>query len=296
MTASTPVTPLAITRHATRVALQWRLLLLWTAAMLLPAALMAWPFWATLAGQLDRSIYAAQWAQQLDAIAIADLGARLTDNGASLLVGGGSALLLTLLVSPLLSGAIVAAARAPEPLKFAALVQKGVQNYSRMLRLGLWGALLLAAAVALAGGAAHLADNYADKAILEADAKLASRTAMLVAALVMLLVHLSLEAARAQLVVYPGRTSAIKAWWRGCKTIRSRLLPMLGFYLGLSLVGVLAALGITALRIALPQLGALWLLLGVLLAQAAVAAIGWMRIARLTALVDIAQARRESGL
>ena len=285
----------SITRHAVRVALQWRLLLLWTAAMLVPAALMAWPFWATLAGQLDKSIYAAQWARQLDAIVVADLGAKLVDNGAALLTSGGTALLLLLLLTPLLNGAIVAAARTPEPLQFAMLIQKGVQHYSRMLRMGLWGVLLLGAAGGAASGLFHLAGNYADKAILESDATLAGRAAMAVSALLLLLVHLSLEAGRAQLVVYPGRTSAIKAWWRGCKTIKARFLPMLGLYLGLSLFGALVALGITALRIALPQLGGFWFVLGVVLAQAAVAAIGWMRIARLTALVDIAQAQRESG-
>ena len=292
MTASPPVTPVAITRHAVRVALQWRLLLLWTAAMLLPTALMVWPIWATLAAQLDKSLYAAQWARQLDAIVIADLGAKLADNTSALLAGGLSALLFTLLASPLMCGVFAAAARAPEPLHWVALLQKGVHSYGRMLRLSVWGALLLAATTALASGAFHLAGNYADKAILESNAILASRAAFLVSALLLLLVHLSLECGRAQLAMYPGRTSAVKAWWRGCKTIRSRLLPTVGFYLGLSLAGVLLALAITGLRIALPQLGAFWLVLGVLLAQVAIAVIGGMRIARLTALIDIAQAQR----
>ncbi|MBC7620716.1 MAG: hypothetical protein H7293_17325 [Candidatus Saccharibacteria bacterium] len=293
MTASTPVTPVAITRHAVRVALQWRLLLLWTAAMLLPTALMVWPIWATLAAQLDKSLYAAQWARQLDAIVIADLGAKLADNTPALLAGGLSALLFTLLVSPLLCGVFAAAARAPEPLHWVALLQKGVQSYGRMLRLSIWGVLLLAAAAALASGAFHLAGNYADKAILESDATLAGRAALLVSALLLMVAHLSLEAGRAQLTVYPGRTSAVIAWWRGCKTIRSRLMPVLGFYLGLSLVGASLALAITTLRIALPQLGAFWLVLGVLLAQVAIAVIGWMRMARLTALIDIAQTQRD---
>lgn len=286
----------AITRHAVRVALQWRLLLLWTAAMLVPAALMAWPFWATLAGQLDKSIYAGQWARQLDAIVIADLGSKLMDNGAALMTGGVSALLLTLLLSPLLNGAIVAAARSPEPLKFGVLIQKGVQTYSRMLRLWVWGALLLAAAGGIAGGASNLAEKYADQAILESDAVLASRAAMIVSALLLMLVHLSLEAGRAQLAVYPGRTSAVKAWWRGCKVVKGEFLTMLGFYLGLSALGLLVAMSITALRVALPQLGVFWFLLGAVLAQMGIASIGWMRIARLTALVDIAQARRDRGL
>ena len=46
----------------------------------------------------------------------------------------------------------------------------------------------------------------------------------------------------------------------------------------------------------LPQLGAFWLILGVLLAELAVLALGRMRIIRLVALVDLAQARRNEGL
>lgn len=291
-----PTTRTGVARHANRVALQWRLLLLWTVATLVPTALLAWPFWATLAAQLDRSLYAAQWAKQLDAMVVADLGSKLMENATALSQAGLTAVVLTLLVSPLLNGAIVAAARATEPLKLVPLLQKGLQDYGRMARMLVWALVLLGLAGAASSGLFHLAGNYADKAILESNALLASRAALIVTALVFLLVHLSVDAGRAQLAIYPGRTSAVKAWWRACKMVKARFLGTLGFYVGFTLAGALLTVAITALRIAVPQLGALWFTLGLVLTELAVLAIGWMRITRLVALVDVAQTRRNAGL
>lgn len=295
MTTITPTTRSGVARHATSVALQWRLLLLWVVATLVPTAMLAWPFWATLAGQLDRSPYAAQWAQQLDAVVLSDLGSKLMDNHVVLLQAGFSALVLTWLLSPVLNGAIVAAARAKEPLAWVPLLQKGLQDYGRMARMWVWALVLMGAAGAAASGLFHLVGKYADTAILESDATLASRAAVIVTALVILLIHLSVDAGRAQLAIYPGRTSAVKAWWRACKMVKARFWGTLGFYVAFTVAGALLAIAVTVLRVALPQLGAFWFILGVVLAQLAVLSIGWMRITRLVALVDLAQARRNTG-
>jgi hypothetical protein len=276
-------------RRAATLALQWRLLLLFTAAVLAPAALLAWPFWHVLSAQLDHSLYAAQWAQQLDGIAIPDLMSKLTENGDMISQAGITAAVLTLLLSPLLTGAVVAAARADQPLGFAKLLQGGVREYGRMGRMLLWTGVLLGVASAVGGAGMKMAEKYAEKAILEADATLAQRAAMLAMALLVLLVLVTTDAGRAQLAVFKLRTSAIKAWWRGCKLLKSRPLALLGYYLAITVVGLGAALAVTALRILLPQLGAFWFILGVLLAELAVALMAWMRIARLLALIDLSR-------
>ena len=296
MTTTAPTTRVGVARHAISVALQWRLLLLWVGATLVPTAMLAWPFWATLAGQLDQSMYAVQWAKQLDAVVIGDLVSKLMDNHVALIQAGFSALVLTLLLSPLLNGAIVAAARAKEPLGWVPLLQKGLKDYGRMARMWVWALVLMGAAGAASSGLFHLVGKYAKKAILESDVTLASRAALIVTALVMLLIHLSVDAGRAQLAIYPGRTSAVKAWWRACKMVKARFWGTLGFYVGFTLAGVVLAIAITALRVALPQLGAFWFILGVVLAELAVLTIAWMRITRLVALVDLAQARRNAGV
>lgn len=58
---------------AARAALQWRLLLLWLACLLLPAALAALPVWMLLARELDHSVHVPALARALDMIALTDL-------------------------------------------------------------------------------------------------------------------------------------------------------------------------------------------------------------------------------
>ncbi|MBK7280985.1 hypothetical protein [Candidatus Aalborgicola defluviihabitans] len=72
----------------------------------------------------------------------------------------------------------------------------------------------------------------------------------------------------------------------GLKTLRQHFWRMLGSYVLLSAVGLGLALVITALRVALPQLDVGWTLIGLALAELAVATVVWMKIARLLALIQ----------
>lgn len=276
-------------RRASAVALQWRLLLLWTGALLVPAAMLALPFWQTLSAQLDYSVHAAQWAQQLDAIAIVDLVSKLADNSQAFTQAGITALALTLLLSPLLTGAIIATARADRVLGFGRLIQGGVQEYARMLRMLLWALVPLGLVLAAGGGGMALVKKYAATAILESDVDLARQLVRVLMAVLLVLAHVTVDAGRAQLAVYSKRPSVIKAWWRGCQLLKARPLSLLGHYLAISIVGLSLAAALTALRIVLPQLGAVWFTLGLVLAQLAIAAIAWMRVARLLALIDLSR-------
>ena len=296
MNATTPMTFSGVARRAHTIALQWRLLLLWTLVTLIPTGLMVWPFWATLSAQLDHALYAPQWAKQLDGTVLADLIWKLMENPSTMAHAGLSALAVSVLLSPLMNGAFVAAARAKEPLQWVPLLQKGLKDYGRMLRMWIWGMVLLMVMGGIASGAMHGVGKYAEKAILESNVTLVGRVVLLVVAVLMLLVHLSIDTGRAQLAVYPGRSSAVKAWWRACKQIKARFWMHVGIYVAFTAAGLLLVAAITALRIAVPQLGALWFTLGLVLMQSAIVVMGWMRIARLVALVDLAQARRDAGL
>ena len=273
--------------RVSRSALQWRLMVLWMLALLLPTALMAVPFWRILASQLDHSVHAARWAQQLDALVIADLLARFAENGMVLAQAGVTALVLTLLLSPLLSASVLVAARSEQPPGFFKLIQGGVQEYPRMLRMLLWAAVPLGLAIALGAGGLFLAKKFAASAILESDAEWVGRAALALLALLVLLALTSVDAARAQLAFYHRRPSVVQAWWRGCRVVRQRALSMLGCYLLISLVGLGLAAALTTLRLALP--GWFWFGFGLVLAQFAVAAIVWMRIARLLVLIDLSR-------
>lgn len=92
-----------------RAALQWRLLLLWAACLLAPAALMALPLWRLLAGSFDHSVHAATLAREVDLTALADVMANYGRSGAAFPLAAMEALVLTLLLSPLLSGMAVSA-------------------------------------------------------------------------------------------------------------------------------------------------------------------------------------------
>lgn len=283
---------LARLRAVNRVALQWRLLLLWLLATLLPTALLAVPVWQVLSAQLDQTINTAQWASQLNGSTLIDLIGRLMENRAALSNAGLGALVVMLLLSPLVSGAVATAHRADKPLPLSALLGGAGHHYGRMGRMLLWAVVPLGLAGALASGASALADKYEAIAVLESRADLVTGAASLVAVLLVLLAHLTLDSGRAQLAAYPKRTSAIKAWWRGCKMVKAQFVSALLYFLGLTAVGLALAAAITALRIALPHLGAGWFVVGIVLSELAVVAVGWMRIARLSALIDLSHRHR----
>jgi hypothetical protein len=285
---STPrASGLTLTTRASRAALQWRLLLLWAGLLLIPAIVAVIPVWRTLGASLDQAIHAAALAQQLDLMTVADLAANASRNGAAISQAAIAAIVLTLLLSPLLSGLVVTAARAPAPPGFGALLTGAFSEYGRMLRMLLWSIVPLGVALAIGAGALKLADRHAATAILEADADLARHLALLLAGVLFLLACATLDAGRAALAVDRRRTSAVKAWWRGLGMLRRRPLACLAIYLVITVLGLAlyALLGVARLNLAGP--GPLAIAAGLLATQLAALALAWMRSARLFALIDV---------
>ena len=269
-------------------ALQWRLQLIWLALLLLPTALAVFPVWHTLAGQLDHSLYSANLAHHLDANSVSDLISACALNGG--VAGNGIAgLILTLILSPLLSGVAVTAAKSAEPLPMGQLMQGAVTEYWRLLRMLLLALLPLAAALGIAGGLNYLATQYAAKAVLESNAAMASHAALVIGIILFFIADATVDAGRAQFVLSSKRRSAVKAWWRGIKLVCSRPLSGLGSYLLLTLVGFLIAAAFGILRINMPQVGALGFIAAFAVTQLIVAAVAWLRGARLFALVQLAR-------
>ncbi len=285
---STPwASGLTLTTRASRAALQWRLLLLWAGLLLIPAIIAVIPLWRTLSASLDQAIHAAALAQQLDLMTVADLAANASRNGAAIGQAAIAAIALTLLLSPLLSGLVVTAARAPAPPGFGALLTGAFSEYGRMLRMLLWSIVPLGVALAIGAGALKLADRHAAAAILETDADLARHLALLLAGVLFLLACATLDAGRAALAVDRRRTSAVKAWWRGLGMLRRRPLACLAIYLAITLLGLAlyALLGVVRLNLAGP--GPLAIVAGLLATQLAALVLAWMRSARLFALIGV---------
>lgn len=271
--------------QATRGALQWRLLLWWALLLLLPTLAATLPVWQLLSASLDHSVFAARLAERLDMVAFSDLVVTARERHAPALGAGGIvALVLTLLLSPLLSGMAVGAAHAPQPLRAGALLAAGAHAYLRMARMLVWSALPLGLAAALGALAWHLASRAAGAALLESDATQAARLALLAAGALLLLAHATVDIGRAVLASDRRRTSAVAAWGDGIALLLRRPLALLGTYVAVTAAGLALAAALAFARVHVPALGTSGTVGAVVLAQLAVLVLGWMRAARLFAL------------
>jgi len=275
--------------RATRPALQWRLVLLWLAALLLPALAASLPVWNMLGTAFDHSAQAAELARRLDLVAITDLTGMGKQYGAAVGGGGIVALVLTLLLSPLLTGAAITAARAPQAPGFAALVAGGVLEYGRLGRMLVWALLPLGLVGAVAGVAFDAASKADAAAIVPADASLALTGAQVLAALLFLVVHATLDQGRAVLALDRRRTSAVKAWFAGLRVLARRPFAVFGTYLGVTVSGLVLVALLAVARINTPPLGVAGFIGALLLTQLAVAVLAWMRCARLFGLMEVAR-------
>lgn len=277
---------------AMRAAMQWRLLLWWAVLLLLPTLAASLPMWQMLGANLDHSTHAAELAQRLDMLAIADLMTNARERFLPAIGGGGMvALALTLLLSPLLAGMTIYAARAPKRPGFIDLLAGGAHEYARMFRMLVWSVVPLAIAGVLAGVAFKVAGKTAETAILESDADRAAHLALAVSVVVFALVHATVDAGRALLANERRRRSAIVAWWGGVKLMFRRPLSLLGVYVAVTGVGLLLAALLAWARLHVPALGAGGTAGAFLLTQLAVLVLGWMRSARLFAMMALVRAR-----
>ena len=278
--------------NAMRAALQWRLLLWWALLLLLPTLAASLPLWQMLGANLDNSVHAPQLANQLDMLAIADLMGSMRDRFAPAIGAGGIvALVLTLLLSPLLAGMSIHAARATKRPGFIDLLAGGTQEYARMFRMMVWSVFPLIVVGVVAGIAFKVAGKSAESAVLESDAEQASRLALIATAVVFVLVHATLDAGRALLANERRRRSAIVAWWGGVRLMLRRPLSLLGVYVAVTGIGLLLAALLAVARLHVPALGGGGTIGALLLAQLAVLVLGWMRSARLFAMMALVRAR-----
>lgn len=278
-----------------RNALQWRLLLLWALILLLPTAIVALPLWSKLADLLDHSIYASEWAQQMSGLAVTDVFTQIGRSDIALSSTSNLAMVLALLLSPLLTGMVIASGRAARTLGFGSLLQGGIHEYGRMLRSLLWAVIPLGLAFAIGAGAFALADNRADEAILQSSADSGALIAWIVFGIVFVIAHASVEAGRAQFIADPGLHSAIRGWWRGFRQLLRRPLSTLGVYLVVSVIGYALVLLLGMLRIRIDGDDLLMFTLAFLLTQLGVMVLAWMRSARLFGLAAVANGRRSTA-
>jgi hypothetical protein len=275
--------------QALTAAAQWRLLLVWTVGLLVPTAIAALPIWRLLAAALDLSPRAADIARRFDILAFEDVVVAFGHATAPVAGALFAAGLAMVLLQPLLAGVSVAAARQPfEPLGLRALLERGMAYYGRMFRLLLLSLLPLVVVVGgLSAGIGALTGKMEKHAVLESRADLLSHLSTALTLILFIVVHATIEAARAQLAADERLRSAWRAWVAGLKLLVRRPLALLGLYLGPTLVSLVVASVLLLVRIRMIGANAAVFWLAFIVTQLAVAAIGWGRAARLFALTDL---------
>jgi hypothetical protein len=287
------ITP-RIYRRSLRKAMQWRLLFLWWASLLVPGAIAAMPVAAFLGANLDHSTRANDIVAWMDGSTVIDLLHSLGDSGAAaaaaLRAGTIGAVLTLLFIAPFMAGAMVTAAHSDEPLPLQRLLAGAGEMYGRMLRTALCGLLPLALGVGLAAAAFKMASKANEHAIWERDAISRLHQASIAAAILFFVFHLLVDGARAHFSAEPSRRSAVAALWGAVRLLVRRPLRMLA----LGAAGSIAGLGIAALlmllRLRVEQAGTFSIAMAWVLAQAAHVSVGWGRGARIFGLAELLRA------
>ena len=270
-------------RSALERGLDWRLLLFWMLGMLLPTALLAVPIWRTLSEALDQYPLAQHVAERFDVLVFEDLRVIAQRSSPALAGGAQVTLLLAVLVSPLLTAAIMASAAADE----RTFAGRATAWYGRALRLWLVSGIPLALLGAAWWALAKLVDNEAQRATLETRVDLRSRLSLLAVVLLGLVLHASIEAGRAELAANPERRSALLAWLHGTRKALRRPFRTLLSYLVPTVFSLLLAALLSVLRLHVDAASQSGFWSGLLLTQLAVASIGWGRASRLFALTAL---------
>lgn len=255
------------------------LLLAWVVLLWIPAAMAMLPaalwLYVRTAHTPQATVLAAEATFLADALGAA------RGEGAFLAAGSLLALCAGLLLSPWLSGMIIAQIRTDQRLPFAGVLRCGWDAYLRMLRMLLLSLFLIGLAAA-AGAGAILAIEW-DVMVPE--------IGWLLPVLLALFVHVSVEAGRGCLGADPALRSVGLAWSRGFLLLRQRPGAVVAVYAGTTLVGYGFALGFLYLRTLIDAEGWGGWLLGSACVQFAVAAMAWGRSARLHGLAGLAAAQ-----
>ena len=128
-----------------------------------------------------------------------------------------------------------------------------------MLRMMLWSLIPLGIAVAIGGAVMGAMGKGDAHAILASEADAAGRNGMIIAGIVFVLLHATVEAGRGWLGADRNLRSVIRAWWRGVKLLVRRPFATLLVYVVASLVGYGLAVGNRLYFRAAAAMFAIWL-------------------------------------
>jgi hypothetical protein len=278
-------------RAALVLGTQWRYLLVFVAGTLLPSVLALAPAHRFFGDLFNTSPRAGQLVARLDSAAFFEVMRQLGEPaGMAVVPGVMGSLIVTLAMGPALAGAAATVALSDTPPTLSALLAGAGRLYLRMFRMALVSILPVGVAAAAGGALVHFVGKANAHVVLDGTASRNATLAWLALILLVALAEWTVEAGRAVLVAEPDRRSAFRAWLRAVRLTLRRPAPVLGMCAGTTIASLLLAALLTALRLRLFPAGWATIALDFLVAQAAVAAVGWGRASRLAGLVDIVRA------
>lgn len=272
--------------RASGAAIQWRLMLLWLLALLVPTLIVTFPFGAALGTQLDNSLLSKGLATGFDTSAFADVFMSLSTAQPMLASAFVTGLLLTGLLLPFLAGMVVTAIRSGRKPGFGELLQGGLVEYGRQFRLLIIGGVVVLGAFLIGSGLVAMVEKGAAKAIVETDLDTKMMFAKLGFVILFAIALTLLDAARAQFAADSTLRSAFKAYGRGIKQLLRRPIATLGLFVLITIVGLVLVALFGVLRLSVSGV-----LLGFLVTQLITLATIWMRTARIYALTEVATSR-----
>jgi hypothetical protein len=294
-----PLGGLSALMAALAAGLRWRVLLWWVIALAIPALIALLPVWASLQSQFAYSPKSATIAA-MDDLPLMIEGLRgMRDQFTGITLAGVVATAITLLLSPWLTGMVVASIRERGSLGMGELAHGGLSEYGRMFRMLLWSVIPMGIAIGVGSAVWFALGKQAEGAILASEAARASNIGMGVMAVLALFAHATVEAGRGWIAADIGLRSVIRAWWRGLKLVLRRPLASLVVYLGTAIAGYGLALVFVWLRTKTGGPGTGGFVLGLVVTQLLVAMLAFARVARLhgfAVLADDARARREAAV
>ncbi|MGG6462523.1 hypothetical protein [Solilutibacter silvestris] len=190
----------------------WRMLILWLLAALIPAIAASVPLRAMIANTFGHSPQAADIDAGNNVPLLADGIFSMLGHGGGQALGLhiGVTFVFALLLSPLLSGMLVASLREGRPLGFGELLHGGLREYWRQFRVWLVLAIPLGALLGLASVVFGVIGKSADAAILTSQAKHLQYVGTAVMVVAFAIAQCALDATRAQFAA----DGQLRAAWR----------------------------------------------------------------------------------
>ena len=266
----------------------WRMLLLWLVASLVPAIAASVPLRAMISDTFGHSPQAA-------AIDGGNNMPLLFDGMMSMLGHGGGRALgihifvtfgLALLLSPLLSGMLVASLREGRPLGFGESIHGGLREYWRQFRIWLVLLVPLGILIGLASVVFAIIGKSADAAILASKATHLQYAGTAVMAVAFAIAHCALDATRAQFAA----DNQLRAAWRAALRGFAMMLKR-PFSVGLVYVVTVVLAGLVSPLLVLDLIRGNTVLAMVVL-QVGLLVLGGLRAARLIGMTRLAAGSR----